>query len=81
MPVGLASAGICLSIGVPAMLPYLTNQSCSSGFHVPSAALIAALKARSEALIRTGTRDSAANRTGGCFQSVFSIISSNVFSR
>jgi hypothetical protein len=63
------------------MLPYLTNQSCSSGFHLPPAALMVALKARSEAGPRTGAKDSVANREGGVFQSVFSIISSTVFRR
>ena len=34
----LSSICICFSSGVPAILPYFTNQSCFSGFHRPPAA-------------------------------------------
>lgn len=60
-----ASTCICFSSGVPAILPYFTNQSFLSGFHHPPAAFACCRIGMSEASIRRGTRVSATYRGGG----------------
>ncbi len=65
---------------MPAILPYFTNQSCFSGFHLPPAALACWRACISATLICRGTRVSAVYRGGGGDHSSFSTINSTVFS-
>ena len=77
----LSSICICFSRGVPAILPYFTNQSRFPGFHLPPAALACNRIGMSAASMRRGTRVSALYRGGGGVHSVLSTINSTVFSR
>ena len=76
-----ASICICFSSGVPAILPYLKNQSCFSGFHLPPAALACSRACISATLMCRGTRVSAVYRGRGGVHASLSTISSTVFSR
>ena len=71
---------ICFSRDVPAILPYFTNQSCFSGFHLPPAALAWSRIGMSAASMCRGTRVSATYRGEGGVHSVLSTINSMVFS-
>ena len=71
----------CVSSGVPAILPYFTNQSRFPGFHLPPAALARNRIGMSVASMRRGTRVSAVYRGVGGVHSVLSTINSIVFSR
>jgi hypothetical protein len=79
----LSSSSICrcFSRGVPAILPYFTNQRRFPGFHLPPAALACNRIGMSAASMRRGTRVSAVYRGGGGVHSVLSTINSIVFSR
>ncbi len=52
----LSSICRCFSMGVPAILPYFTNQSRFPGFHLPPAALACNRIVMSAASMRKGTR-------------------------
>jgi hypothetical protein len=77
----IASTCICFSRDVPAILPYFTNQSCFSGFHLPPAAFAWNRIGMSATSIRRGTRVSAVYRGGGGVHSDLSTINSTVFNR
>jgi hypothetical protein len=77
----LSSIYRCFSRGVPAILPYFTNQRRFPGFHLPPAALACNRIGMSAASMRRGTRVSALYRGGGGVHSVLSTINSIVFRR
>ena len=73
------STCIWFSSGVPAILPYLTNQSFFTGFHLPPAVLACNRSCILVISMRRGTRASTASRGSGRAHAILSTINSTVF--
>src|SRR6266480_1732781 len=61
----VSSICICFSSGVPEILPYVTNQSCFSGFHRPPAAFACALSSAPFRTLRYGEEPGCQKRIAG----------------